>query len=121
MVEIIVPVTLFGVICIISGLVVYFRFRSRQELQLTIRSAVESGQSLSADVLAELTAALHPRRNDLRRGMMFIAVGLAVVVFAFAVDEGDAVGPLLGLSAFPFFVGVAYLVMWRWREEPTGR
>jgi hypothetical protein len=53
--------------------------------------------------------------------MMFIALGLAVVVFAFAVDEGDAVGPLLGLSAFPFFVGVAYLVMWRWRVEPTGR
>lgn len=110
--DILVPIAMFIMVFGIAAVVMFFRFRSRQELQLTVRSAIDSGQALSAEVLEELTAALHPKKNDLRRGMVLVAIGLAFVAFAYAVGRDQAVGPLLGISAFPFFTGIAYLVLW---------
>ena len=106
-----VPISMFIMVFGIAAVVMFYRFRSRQELQLTVRSAIDSGQALSAEVLEELTAALHPKKNDLRKGMVLVAIGLAFVAFAFAVGEDEAVGPLMGISAFPFFTGIAYLVL----------
>ena len=104
-----IPIVLFLVIGTCVGLALYFRFRSRQEMQLTVRSIVDSGQSMSPDALKELTEALFPPRSDLRRGVIFLAIGVATIAFAYLVDEGDAVGPLIGISAFPFLVGFAYI------------
>ena len=107
-----VPLGLFLMIFGVFAVVMFFRYRTRRELQMTVRAAIESGQELSAEVLGELTSALDAKRNDLRRGIVAIAIGLAFVAFAFAIGEQDALGPLLGLSAFPFLTGVAYLVLW---------
>lgn len=109
-----VPIALFVMIFAIVAVVMFFRFRNRQELQITVRAAVDSGQPLSAEALESLTAALQPKRNDLRRGVILLAIGLAVVCFAYAVgaQEGDVVGPLLGISAFPFFTGLASILLW---------
>ena len=111
--EIFIPIVLFLVIGFSVGIVMYFRFRSRQELQLTVRAAIDSGQTLSAEVLEEITAALHPKKNDLRRGMVYVAVALAFFVFGLVVDDKEATTVLSGLAAFPLFVGMAYLVLWR--------
>ena len=56
-----VPISMFIMVFGIAAVVMFYRFRSRQELQLTVRSAIDSGQALSAEVLEELTAALHPK------------------------------------------------------------
>ncbi len=119
--EMFVPIAMFIMIFGICAVVMFYRFRSRQELQMTVRSAIDSGQALSAEVLSELTSALHPKKNDLRRGMVFVAVGLAFVAFSFAVGEEDAVGPLLGISAFPFFTGIAYLILWSFNRNENQR
>jgi hypothetical protein len=107
-----VPISMFIMIFGICAVVMFYRHRGRQELQLTVRSAIDSGQALSAEVLGELTAALHPKKNDLRRGMVLVAIGLAFVALGYAIGQDEAVGPLLGVSAFPFFTGIAYLVLW---------
>ena len=75
-VEIAVPLGLFLMIFAIIGIVMFFRFRTRQELQLTVRAAIESGQNLSAEVLEELMASLDSARNDLRKGVIAIAIGM---------------------------------------------
>ncbi len=116
-VEIIVPVALFLTLFAIIATVMYFRFRTRQELQVTVRAAVESGQNLSAEVLEELMASLDSSRNDLRRGIIAIAIGLALVVLGFAAGQEEAAGPMLGLSAFPFFVGIAYVGLWFFNRD----
>lgn len=119
MVEVIVPLGMFLMIFAICAVIMVYRFRTRKELQLTIRSAIDSGQALSAEVLSELTAALHPKKNDLRRGLVLIGVGLAFVVFSVVVPDDEAGSIFLGLSAFPFFIGIAYLVIWFMnREQP---
>ena len=112
-VEIVVPVAAFTMVFGICAVVFYYRYKSRQDLQLTMRAVIDSGQPLSAELLEELTASLHAKRDDLRRGVICIAVGLAFVCLAMLTAEHGPGGPLLGISAFPLLVGVAYLVLWR--------
>ena len=118
-VEVFIPVVMFIMIGVCLGMFIYFRFRARQELQLTVRAAMDSGQSLSSEVIAEITAALHPKKNDLRRGMVFIAIALAFFVFGFAIQDDEAQQIMGGLAAFPFFVGIAYLILWRMGPKDT--
>ena len=120
-VEIVVPLGMFLTIFAIIGIVMFFRFRTRQELQLTVRAAIESGQNLSAEVLEELMASLDSARNDLRKGIIAVAVGLAFVFFSFAIGEEDAEGPLLAISAFPFFIGLAYLGLWFFNRDDKAK
>ena len=49
-----VPIALFATLALCIWLVVYFRFRSRQELQLTLRESINHGQQLSPELLEEL-------------------------------------------------------------------
>ena len=111
MVEILVPISMFAMIFGIVAVVMFYRFRNRQEMQTTVRAVVESGQPLTAEVLEELTAALRSKSNDLRRGVLALALGFAFVVLANVVGNDEAYRPLLGVSAFPFFIGIAYLVL----------
>ena len=111
-VEIAVPLGLFVAIVLVCFLVLFFRFRGRQELQMTLRAAIDSGQTLSPEMLEKLSQAMQEPDKDLRRGAVAMAIGLALVVFAIAVGEDDATGPLLGMSAFPFLIGAAYLLLW---------
>ena len=80
----------------------------------TLRHAIDKGQVLSDDMMVRLSLANDPVRADLRRGVLFIAAGLA---FAFlgtmvGMEEGEAIRPMLGVAAFPVFLGVAYLGLW---------
>ncbi|MFT7652409.1 MAG: putative membrane protein SpoIIM required for sporulation [Candidatus Azotimanducaceae bacterium] len=111
--SILVPITLFLMIATVIWLVVYFKFRTRQELQITVRDAVAAGNSLSGEALENLMAALQPKRSDLRRGLLWMALALAIGVFAIAINDTDATGPVLGVAAFPFFIGLAYFLLWR--------
>ena len=112
-VEIFVPIVMFLVVGFCIGSFFYYRFRARQELQLTVRAAIDSGQTLSVDVLEEITSALHPKKNDLRKGMVYVALALAFLMFGFFVPDEEASMIMAGLAAFPLFVGLAYLVLWR--------
>ena len=115
--EVFIPITMFLTLGGVIWAVSYFRFKARQEIQVTMRSVIQSGQEISADLLSEMTAAMHPKRNDLRRGMVFVAVALAFMVLGFVVDDDEAQSIITGLAAFPLFVGIAYLVLWRFNRE----
>ncbi len=110
--DILVPIALLFTIIGTVTVITYFRFRGRQEMLATIRASIESGQTLSADVLSEIAASLYNKKNDLRRGMVYVAIGVAFLVLSVTIDDHEAVGPLMGLSAFPFFIGFAYLILW---------
>lgn len=108
-----VPVTMF----LMAGLALiaqaYFRFRQRKEQQLTLRELLSSGQNVSADTVDALMAGFLPAPEaDLRRGLFGIVLGIAVVVLALVLDVEEAHRPLLGASAFPFLIGLAYVTLW---------
>ncbi|MDH3645906.1 MAG: DUF6249 domain-containing protein [Gammaproteobacteria bacterium] len=107
-----IPIVMFVSIAAVLGLWLYFRFRTRSALQLTVRTAIEKGQDLSPELLDRLGQPKSSAYADLRRGVISIGLGAAFAIFAFVLDEQDAVRPLLAVSAFPFAVGVAYLALW---------
>ena len=112
--EVFVPAILFGSVVGIVWLVSHFNFKKRSTVHETLRHPIDQGQVLSDDMMVRLSLANDPVRADLRRGVLFIAAGLA---FAFlgtmvGMEEGEAIRPMLGVAAFPVFLGVAYLGLW---------
>lgn len=112
--EVLIVATVFFSISLVFGLWVYFRFKGRAERQQTIRLALEKGNELSPDFIKQLEEAKPSKDRDLRRGLIWVAIGIATALFGLLVNEPDAIGPLLGIATFPTLVGAAYLVMWRY-------
>ena len=44
---------------------------------------------------------------------------MATVNIAFAIQDDEAQQIMGGLAAFPFFVGIAYLILWRMGPKDT--
>ena len=92
----------------------YLKFRAKVESQQTIRLALEKGNELSPEFIKQIGEPEPPKDRDLRRGMIWIALGLGMVILAVGIDEADAIGPLMGTASFPTLVGIAHLIMWRY-------
>lgn len=114
--EVLIPIVLFVSIAVIFSLWFYFRYKSRVATQQTFQMALEKGSELSPEFikrLAESEPKPHKDR-DLRRGLIWLALGIALLILGAAINEPDALGPIMGSAAFPGLIGVAYLVMWRY-------
>ena len=112
--EIFVPAILFGSIVGIVWLVSFFNSRKRTTVHETLRYAIDKGQVLSDEMMVRLSLANDPVRADLRRGVLFIASGLAFGFLGWMIgmEEGEAIRPMIGVAAFPVFLGLAYLGLW---------
>ena len=112
--DIIVPVALFGSIIGIVWLVSHFNFKKRKTLHETVRHAVDAGQILDRETMEKLALITDPVRADLRRGVLFLAFGIAFGFLGWMVgmEEGEAIKPMIGVASFPVFLGLAYLGLW---------
>ena len=110
-----IPITMFIGATIAVGLFFWFRFRMRREVQQTIRAAIERGQELTPEIIERLGHPPGPKNKELRHALVWLAlaVGLALCGFAVPDPSGDALRGCLAGAAFPFSIGVAYLIMWR--------
>lgn len=113
-----VPIVMFLSVALIFSLFFFFRFRTRKEIQRTLRAAIEQGQELTPDILDRL-GETRSGIADLRRGAISVALGIAILAFGVLLGEEDALGPLLAISAFPFLIGLAYLGLWKFREQDS--
>lgn len=117
-----VPITMFAGLTVIISLFFWFRFRARSEMQQTIRSAIDKGQELSPELVESLgTSQKRSKYQDLRNGMIWIAVGAGIALFGIAIgqveDEEEVMAIMAGISAMPFMIGIAYVIMWRVTER----
>ena len=108
-----VPIVLFMAIAITFCVKYFFAHRTRQETQNTVRMALERGQPLSPELLDRLGQSPPPKRNDLRRGVVGICLGIGLGAFGLVLGEPDAVRPMLAVGLVPVLLGLAYLVLWR--------
>lgn len=115
--DIVVPVALFISIAVIFGLAYMYRYRTRTELQRTVRAALDKGQELTPELIERLGQPRQTPYTDLRRALIWIAVGLGFMVSAFVFDHGIVDRSLIGVGAFPLLIGLAYLVMSRFSEK----
>lgn len=114
--EILIPIAFFGTVALIFWLVVSFRHRGRADKQQTIRLALEKGAELTPELMKSISEPEPPKNKDLRSGLiwMALAVGLALCGLAVPDPSGHALRGCLSGAAFPFSIGIAYLIMWRY-------
>jgi hypothetical protein len=112
--EIIVPTVFFGSIVGMVWLVSFFNSRKRLTIHETLRHAIDKGQTLSPELLQNMSLVTDPVRADLRRGVLFLAFGAAFAVLAAIIgsEEAEALNPMLGVATFPIFLGIAYIGLW---------
>ena len=110
---------MFLALTIVLSLFLLFKYRSRSDMQATIRTAIEKGQELSPEIIDRLGTPRRQKDQDLRLALIWLAIaaGLALCGFFVPDPSGHALGGLLATAAFPFCIGVAYVIMWRFASN----
>lgn len=112
--DVIIPVVMFISLAVVFIVLFFLKYKGKVEAQQTIRLALEKGTELSPEFIKQIGEPEPPKDRDLRRGMIWLALGLGTVLLAIGINEPEAIGPLIGTAAFPSLIGVAYLIMWRY-------
>ncbi len=107
---VIAPVVLLAVF-------LWFRYKARQQMQDTIRVALDKGQDLSPELIDRLGHPKAPKDKDLRLGVIWVAVAIGFALLSFGIPEEEATGPILGIAAFPGAIGIAYLILHKFARK----
>lgn len=111
MADVLVPFIVFGVPCATIAFWLWLRFRTRVELNVTLRHALDQGQALDAEAIVATFGETRPEsERDHRRGLILLVIGLALIVFT-AIDGIDRTA--VAAAAFPILIGLAYLFLAR--------
>ena len=113
LVGILVPIVALLCIAAVPGLYIYFRYRTRQELQTTLRAAIERGLELTPQLLGKLSEPAQRKDADLRRGVLTIAVGVGLAAFGLLQEDPEVFARLRAGGALFFIIGLAFLGLWR--------
>jgi hypothetical protein len=119
--------SMFGTITAIFFGPTWLKSKERRETQETVRRAIDKGQPLPPEVIEAMTKEVSrnqpSRTRDIRRGIIWIAVGVGIAAFsvinqmswganAWDHEEGLVVsGGLLGFAAIPVTIGLAFLIL----------
>jgi len=99
--------------CATGGIAMYFAFRSRQLRHQERMAAIEKG--------IELPPAPSPGRDALLlRGLIWLCIGIAIVVFFVVTSITQSkrdVLPAAALGLIPAGIGIAYLIVYRVRGQ----
>ena len=116
-----IPIALFAMIAAIVIVPNFLKSRERKDMQATLRAAIEKGQPLPPEVIDALSKenikAPASASRDLRVGVILLAVSIGIAMFGYAFnfiggfEEGKAVAPIMGLSAIPGMVGLAFIIL----------
>ena len=114
MAEEMIPIVMFISIALVFIALFWFRYRSRAEMQQTVRNALDKGVEMSPELIDRLGAPKPSKHKDLRLGAIWMSLAIALLLIAFINPGGEPEafrGTLAG-AALPFSIGGAYLLLW---------
>ncbi|MDA3781286.1 MAG: DUF6249 domain-containing protein [Bacteroidales bacterium] len=97
-IEVVIP---FIMIILIVVSVQYFRYKRKKDLYLLITKIIESGKEVPIDLLKEPKK----NKNELKRGLVFSSLGIAIITGGFIIDKHFFVFGLI-----PLLLGIAYII-----------
>ena len=114
-----VPIAMFAAIAVILSFMFMFGYRSKREMQQTIRAALDKGQELTPELVKSL-GKHRSRDHDLRSALIWLGIAAGFALFGLGMRsiESDVFPIMLAISAFPGMIGIAYLIMWKFTERP---
>jgi hypothetical protein len=95
-----VPLSAFLMIIVIVFCIQFYRFKKKKELYLLFSKFIESGKDIPIELLQPKR-----KRSDLRTGLIFLAIGIAISIGAFVIDKD-----ILLIGIIPLFLGIAFIV-----------
>lgn len=114
-----IPISMFIGMTVVLGLFFWFKHKNRNDMQQTIRLALDKGQELSPELIDRLGHPKAGRHKDLRLALIWLALAAGLALCGLAVPDptGHALQGCLAGAAFPLALGVAYLIMFRFGER----
>lgn len=114
--DFLIPIGFFAMIAAIVLVPRYFKNKENQDVQATVRAAIEKGQELPAeliDAIAKERRPAHSPARDIRAGIIWMALAAGFAVFGYYMSwfADEAGPPFYGIAAFPGFIGLAFLGM----------
>jgi len=102
--------TIFGAPVLIVAFIMYFGFSKSRMQHRTIRMLAEKGQPIPAELLAPPTPTVR-QRSDMRRGIVLVMVGIALMICFGAWNDWE--GGAWAIGVIPFVIGLGYLLVWK--------
>ena len=93
------------------------RFKSRRDMQDTIRTALDKDQDLTPELIDRLGHPKEPKDKDLRLGVIWLALAVGLALIGVAVPDPDAFRGTLAGAAFPFTIGIAYMLLHKFTDR----
>jgi hypothetical protein len=115
---VLVPIGFFTMIAAIVIVPNYLRVRERQEMQATVRAAIEKGQPLPPELVDALSKDVRSRtvssaHRDMRIGVILLAVagGVALTGVALGGINDNAMFGTVSGAAIPGMIGLAFVIL----------
>lgn len=116
--EMMIPIVLFICVMIVILSFFYYATQAKLEQQKTLQRLIDNGQTLSPELVASI-AKPNPSNNtdkDFSRGILLISFSLAILLYGWLALENES--EFMGLSAFPFAIGAAFLLIHKFKPKP---
>ena len=85
----------------------YLRNRSNVEL---LKTHLQAGHPLNAEAMLLINSQSTGSTPDVRKAILLLALGVAAALFSRFMDTPENIDLMLGMSLFPFILGLGYLV-----------
>lgn len=117
MAEQMIPIVLFIVIGFAVLGYFYWNYKNRVTIMKTVEKAMDQGKELTPELLVQLGATGNPRIRDMRRGIVFLALGIAGFLCSLFFVEPDVVNGIRAGTVFPLMLGLGFLLVWKLNKD----
>ncbi len=107
--DVLIPLVVFGSIALIAFFAFHFSYKKRLVVYDAIRVAIEKTGNADPQLIDAIVRENVGRNADLRRGILLIAIAVAFIALGYSIPEEEALGPMLGVAAFPGLIGLAFI------------
>lgn len=112
-----IPIVMFIVIGFVVMAYFYWNHKNRLSVMETVQKAIDSGGELNTELLSQLGAAVNPRVRDLRRGIIFLALGIAGLLCSLFFPDPEVVNGIRAGSVFPLMLGFGFLLVFKLNKD----
>jgi cbb3-type cytochrome oxidase subunit 3 len=107
-----IPIVMFISMAVVLVVWLYFRHRSKVEMQQTFRMALDKGAELTPEIINQLGNPEPSKDRDLRRGLIWLSLAVGLALCGLAIPDEEAFRGMLAGAAFPFSIGMAFMIMY---------
>jgi hypothetical protein len=112
-----IPIVLFIVLGVIAMGYFYWNHQNRVTIMNAVQKAMDQGKELTPELLVQLGAAGNPRIRDMRRGIVFLALGVAGFMCSMFFDDADVINGIRAGTVFPLMLGIGFLLVWKLNRD----